>query len=397
MMRSLSGLKKTKYWFIYILLLAFLLIKMFRGVYGDYTSKGGVWNYIQILFILVGVVFLFSKYGSHNKVINIFLFFTFWIMLVSFLNIGNQPIDSLVTWFFYFMCLCAPMIMLTFYCLGLENDILDLSVLIKVTYYVLIVMFYFSMTSYRVTSDFDEFIAFSDIYYPMCLLPLVLLQTKPQRSFIPLLAIMLGIIVSGKRGGLIMVAIVAMIYYFFGQKRKVGTQIITLAMFAGIIVASFYLVNYMDSSYGINSLDRMMNAVDDGGSGRVWRWEKIMTEIGNSSVWCIISGHGFDAIYKLVGGRAHNDFIEVFYNYGFFAVLLYVGFYIRLISTNIRQFKMKYPNAKYLTCSIVVALGLALVSYYVVEPTYLLSSVFVIGLQLGDWTKFARNNYKIIK
>lgn len=392
-MKFFSSLRKVKFWPLYLLLLAFFLIKMYRGVNGDDSSEGGIWNYFQILFIVAGFGFLLFNYHHKSRIVNLFLAVALWIMLVSLLNYDEKSFNSLASWFFFFMSLCAPMVMLISYCLGRENSVLDFSVLIKATYYVLIVMFYYSMTNFRVTSDFDAYIAFSDIYYPMCLLPLVLLQTKSKVSFIPFLALVLGIIVSGKRGGLIIVAIVATVYYLIGKNRRIGSRIGTIAMFVGIIVLTYLFIDFIDANFGINTLTRIMNASDDGGSGRFERWDKIMNTIGDSDVLSILVGHGFDSVYRLTGGRAHNDFLEVFYNYGLIAVILYGAFFVKLIMINIKQFKKKYPYAKYLTCSIVVALGLALVSYYYVEPTYVLSSVFVIGLLLGDWSKFVRNGY----
>lgn len=394
-MKILSSLNRTKYWFLYLLMLAFLLIKLIRGVYGVESSGGGVWNIIQIFFVFVGIVFFFTKYGSRIKAINIFLFFAAWIMLFSIINTVNHPITSLSSWFYYFMCPCAPLVLMIFYCLGQRNDIYDFSFLIKATYYVLILLFYLSMTTYRIVSDSEDYIAFADIYYPMCLLPLVLLQTKPQRSIIPILAILLGVIVSGKRGGLVVVALVSFIYYFIGERRRKRSQIIMIALFFGIVAVSSYLIDFIDANYGMHSIDRMMNSIEDGGSGRVTRWNITLSAIGMSNVWELLFGHGFGAIYGLVEGRAHNDFLEVFYNYGFIAVLLYIFFYVSLVSLNVRQYKKKYPRAKYLTCSIIVALVMAMVSFFIVEPTYVLCSMFVIGLILGDWKRYENNGYTI--
>ena len=394
-MRILSGLTKTKYWFLYVLMLAFLLIKMIRGVYGVESSGGGVWNIIQVFFVFVGVVFFFTKYNLKIQAIDAFLFFAVWIMFISMLNMVNHPISSLSSWFYYLMCPCAPLVLMIFYCLGQRNEIYDFSFLIKATYYVLIILFYISMTTYRVIDDSEDYIAFADIYYPMCLLPLVLLQTKPLRSFIPILAILLGVIVSGKRGGLVVLAMVSFIYYFVGERRRKRSQFFLIVLFFGIVAVSTYLINFVDANYGLHSIDRLMNSMDDGGSGRMSRWEKTLSAIGMSNVWEILFGHGFGAIYGLIGGRAHNDFLEVFYNYGFVAVILYIVFYLRLISFNVRQYRKKYPRAKYLTCSMVVALVMAMVSFFIVEPTYILSSMFVTGLILGDWKKYENNGYII--
>ena len=249
------------------------------------------------------------------------------------------------------------------------------------------------MTNYRIV-DSDEFIAFSDVYYPMCLLPLVLLLTKPGRSFIPLLAILVGIIVSGKRGGLIVVAVIAVLYYFVGENRKIGTRILMIALLIGVIAGSSFLIDYIDAHYGLNTLERMMRAGEDGGSGRIERWNLTLNEIGSSSFSEILFGHGFDAVYDIDGGRTHNDFLEVLYNYGLVSAFIYTLFYIRLIALNIKQYRKRYPYSKYLTCSLVVALVLAMVSFYIVEPTYILSSMFVMGILLGDWERFCRGGYR---
>ena len=385
-MNLFSALKNNRYWYLYALMIAFLLLKMARGVFGVASSGGGIWNAIQILFVFIGIVYFFTRYNNKVAPIGVFLFFSIWVMFVAFINMINHPINSLSSWFYFFSTPCAPFVLLIFYCVAQKGDFRDYSFLIKTTYYVLIAMFYYSMTNYR-EMDSDEFIAFSDIYYPLALLPIVLFLTKPQRSIIPIFAIIVGIIVSGKRGGLVMVALVAFIYYFIGNKRGRGRTIFMLLLFVAVAFFASYIIEYIDSLYGLHTIDRMESSIEDGGSGRLWRWGKIWDVLGMSSFWELLFGHGFGAVYDLVGGRAHNDFLEVFYNFGFMAFVFYILFYLSIIILNIRQYRNKYPNAKFLTCSIAVALVLAMVSFFIVEPTYVLSSMFTTGLLLGDWSK----------
>ena len=385
-MSLFSKLKNNRYWYLYALMTAFLLLKMARGVFGVASSGGGVWNAIQILFVLIGIVYFFTRYNNKVAPIGVFLFFSIWVMFVAFINMFNRPLNSLSSWFYFFSTPCAPFVLLIFYCVAQKEDFRDYSFLIKMTYYVLIALFYYSMTNYR-AMDSDEYFAFSDIYYPLALLPIVLFLTKPQRSIIPIFAIIAGIIVSGKRGGLVVVALVAVIYYFIGNKKGRGRTIIMLLLFVVVAFFASYIIEYIDSLYGLHTIDRMENSLEDGGSGRLWRWGKMWETLGMSSVWELLFGHGFGAVYDLVGGRAHNDFLEVFYNFGFMAFVFYILFYVNLIFLNIRQYKNKYPNAKFLTCSIAVALVLAMVSFFIVQPTYVLSSMFTTGLLLGDWSK----------
>jgi len=393
-MVSFSFFRKHRYWYLYFLIIAFLFLKMIRGVYGGESSGGGVWNIIQVLFVLLGVVFFFSKYNRNSRSINVFFVFSIWQMIVSLLNMIYSPIDSLSSWFYLFTSPCAPSVLLLFYCVTQKYDIHDFAFLIKTSYYVLILMFYYSMARHRIAAA-DEYIAFSDIYYPLCLLPLVLLLTKTKRTVFPLLAVMLGIIVSGKRGGLVIVAIVAFVYYFFGENKRKSNKIFVLLLFSVLVVISSLLINYIDSVYGLHTIDRMMHSKEDGGSGRFSRWDILLSAIGKSDLWELIFGRGFGAVYGLIGGRAHNDFIEIFYNFGLITVVLYVVFYLRLFVVNFKQYRCHYPYAKYMTCSIIVSLVLAMVSFFIVEPTYVLASMFVTGLLLGDWNKFSNNSYQI--
>ena len=363
---------------------------MTRGVYGSASSSGGIWNVIQLIFIVSGVAFYFSYYRKRERVIGVLLLYSLWIMLVSLVNSAVHPFTSVASFFYSIMCPCTPLVLLIFYCAGQENGTHCLSFCIKATYYILIVMYYISMTNYR-TIESDEYIAFSDIYYPLCLLPLVLMNTKPIRSLIPILAIIVGIIISGKRGGLIVVALVAIVYYLFRGKSKRRGSVFMLLFLATTIWASSYFIAYLDAHYGLQTINRMINAAEDGGSGRVERWHLIWSEIETSSLWQILFGHGFDSVSDLVGSRAHNDFLEVLYNYGLFSFGLYLCFHIGLIMTNIRQFRKRYPLAKFFTCSIIISLVMAMVSFYIVEPTYVLSSMFVTGLILGDWATYNKS------
>lgn len=393
-MTLLSDFKKNRYGYLYLLMMAFILLRMIRGIYGGVSSQGGAWNVIQLLFIVVGFGFFFSKYSHHHSAVNILFLYSLMAMLASLMHLQTRPFAGPSGVFYYFAILCAPSVLLIFYCVALKKDINDFSLIIKIFFYIFVFLFYFSMSSYRVVDTNDEYISFSDIYFPITILPLVLYYTRPSLSFIPFLSVLVGIIVSGKRGGLVIVAVVAFAYFFFGKKRKIEQSVFLLILFAIIIYVSFFLINYLDSAFGMHTIDRMLNSAEDGGSGRINRWSQVSVALGSSSIFELFLGHGFNTMYDLVGGRAHNDFLEVFYNYGFIALFLYVLFFVSLVFTNIKQYRRRYPRAVYMTCSILVSLILALVSFFIVDPTYVLGSMFTTGLFLGDWMQYCRNNRK---
>ena len=134
-MSFFSLIKKNKYWYLYLLMMAFLLLKMARGVFGV-VSQGGLWNGIQILFMLIGISFFFSKYNNKLSPIGILLFYSIWAMFVSLLNMFIHPILSLSSWFYYIAIPCAPLVLLIFYCITQREDIYDFS--LCAYYYVLL-------------------------------------------------------------------------------------------------------------------------------------------------------------------------------------------------------------------------------------------------------------------
>ena len=381
----------NRYWYLYVLMCAFVILKLYRGVNGVESSGGGLWNVIQVFFIIAGFAFFFSKYVKRNSAINLLLLFSVWVLIVALPSMISS-MKSDVIWFYYFSILCAPSVLMVFYCVGQKYDIHDFSLIIKTTYYALIILFYYYMTDYR--SNIGEgFFAFADIYYPLTLLPLVLLLTPPRRSYIPFIFALVGVIVSGKRGGLVIVSVVAFWYFIFREKRNFGQSLLLISLLIVLIVISSSLIGSLDALYGTRTLQRMEEISEDGGSGRMDKWNTVLYVMSRTGAVGLMFGHGFNSSFYLLSGRVHNDFLEVLYNFGLVAVLLYLFFYINLIKQNIKQYRVHYQYSKYLTCSISISLILSTVSYFIVEPTYIMSSMFVTGLLLGDSSKVMNNHY----
>ena len=114
-----------------------------------------------------------------------------------------------------------------------------------------------------------------------------------------------------------------------------------------------------------------------------------MNLIGNeSSVIELLFGHGSGSVVNTVGGHAHNDFLEFLFDYGLFAFVLYVMFYVFLIKESIKMYKQGYPYAREFMCSVSVALGMSMFSFYAVDCTHITPSSICFGLLLADWYKY---------
>lgn len=388
----LESFKLKKYWFLYLSLFMFAILKLRRGMIVEDEQAGGIWNILQIFLVFAGVMLIKKYHKKQIMAINTLFRFSFLCMVFAFFHMTTHPITSLSSWFYYFMILYAPFLLLVFYLVGYENGVNQYSLWLKVTFYILIYIFYQAATNYQLNYDNETIIMVADIYYALGLLPLVLANTKSTRSIIPLIVLFAAIIVSGKRGGFIAVVIVGLIYFFVDTKKRRNTTrtFILLLSFAAAIVIATYLVPYLDNYLGMHTIERLEASTEDKGSGRVDRWLLTYNAFLDSNFIDLITGHGFNAIYPLLGGRAHNDFFEILYNYGLIPLVFYIMFYVRLIKINIRMFHKNYPYAKYYLSSIAISILLSLVSFYVVEPTYITCGMFCMGIFIGDWKRFEK-------
>lgn len=379
-------MKNKNYLISYITLCAFLLLKLIRGLSGVESQSGGLWNYIQLFFCFQGFYFLFVKGVVIPKSIRIFLKFLFLCWFVSIFHIGTF-IDSFPLLFKYAIFPYPGLICVVFFYYGCQNDIEKYSLILQITYYVLCALFVLTLRNYRLT-ELGENVAISDVYYPLALLPFVMAITKDKWKFVPLIVAFLAVLFSGKRTAFLIVVTVLLVVYmmrpgFKGKKVLGNVVFVCLLLFLGSSILTAFI-----SQFDLDILSRLENISEDGGSGRDERWAYLLSRIESSSILELLVGHGFESVsIALKGGRAHNDFIEVFYNYGIVSFVFYVAFYVKLIKESIVMYKFRYRYSAEFLATIICALFLALFSFFIIEPTYITSSMFAISLFLADWYK----------
>jgi hypothetical protein len=364
---------------------------MFRGFGGFASSMGGLWNYIQLFFVISGFVFLF-KHQQELVCIKLMFVFCVWNGLVSILN-TNSNLITLHDWFQFLNLPIAPCTLLIFYTISKNNQIKDFLLIVTIAFFIMSFLYYSNIKLYRVNillGDEDAEMMTSDVYFLVGLLPAVLIFLNKKLSFIPILLLLFLTTLSGKRGAMVSVALMAFVYYVadIGVQRR--GSIFKIILFVLLLVASVYLITYVDENYGTRSVDRLEGISEDGGSGRINIWARVLFAIGQSGFFQLLFGHGFNSIYTLLGMRAHNDFLDIFYCYGFISVVIFVITYLSMITTNIRMYKAKYVYAKIFTCALVYALMCSMVSYYFVDNTFIICGMFSCGLVLGDWVKYKK-------
>lgn len=233
------------------------------------------------------------------------------------------------------------------------------SMLVFALQYFLIMMELFPSIAHMVVS-----------YYTLFMLPLVLLTSGNKRKVVFLLFTLLVLISSIKRGGIVALAFglaaYAFAYIVASEKVKMGAVIggvIVMVVLGGVFFT-------MASSDENDLLERFENTENDEGSGRLVTWEKTYKLIEESNATSLIFGHGYNKVAQdsQMGWSAHNDFMEVTYDYGLVGLALYTAFFFSFMFMTFGHLRRKTPYAQALTMYGAIFLLLSMISHIIIYP-----------------------------
>lgn len=378
--------------FIWLMLLVGILsaLRIYRNSFNySSTQQGGIWNVITIIFMLFAVFHLLRRRNHFANPIKILLAYTFMVVFNGLITMQVFSINGL---YYLFM---IPYFVYVTICFSTVSHMPDN----KSTFYVRAIFFIIwllcmgSIVGFRLGVIRYSMVA--DSYYVLCMLPLLLMY-EPKKSIKLLGTFCTGVIVafSLKRVGLIAFVMLLLLYYLFEEDRndvkKKVTTIFKIALLFAVLYAGYL---YLAKRYNLNLLERMANLSEDGGSGRDFFYKTIIESYINSDLKSQIFGHGRDTLSNIlirntVHSSAHDDFLEILYNYGLVPAILLFAYYISLISEWIKMRKQKYPNSNIYIAGVSCSLIMSLFSTYCVAFAYVTCGAAFIGYVLGDWQKY---------
>lgn len=385
---------KIMYLVMLLLLAAFLILKMRRG-FTVSDDQGGIWNIIQGFFVLCGLFVLFSKENTYKEFPFVKLYVAF-MLIIWFLSLFVFVFRKFgVSTLFHFLTVpYGAMVVLAFYYVGLRCDIKKYPIILWTAY---LIIFYILFTSIRIVLLIPGFDmgAVADVYYIVGLLPLLFIYTPQKLRMIPFFIACVAVMMTGKRAGFIALGVIMIFYFLFGSGEETKFSLLKrLFAFAIVLGGTYFLIAKLTGLFNLRMFDRLSTLEEDGGSGRASRWTHIIT--ADQSIIKMLVGHGYGGVVKLVGGHAHNDFLEMFYDYGIFAVILYIAVFVAYFREMLSMYKAKFPYAKEFMVSFVVSLFLAMFSFYAIDCTHITCCSVCIGLILAEWYKFKHDiiNYE---
>ena len=226
-------------------------------------------------------------------------------------------------------------------------------------------------------------------YYVLFLLPTILCSPKKIIRNLAILLTCIVIISSIKRGGVIAL-VLGLVAYLFVKEVLLEHKFTKLLYFLVLIIVLFITLIIIDNAMGNMISERMFNLVEDGGSGRNVVWKTTWDMICQSNTEQLLFGHGHNAVLlqSPLHLSAHNDFLEVLYDYGIVCFILYILLHIRLIQQIFTSLRIKDERAPIMAFTYVIFIILSMISHVIIYPW---AALIAVSWGLMSTPKIERN------
>ena len=208
-----------------------------------------------------------------------------------------------------------------------------------------------------------------EAYYAVTLIPAITtLQGKSKYLFL-MIAIICSII-AVKRTGMI-TCIFAIVLYIFMIGKNISSKIKTILFGSIILLGAYFALNQFMAKEIDTILERIENIEEDDGSGRGEMYNAIYEEItSNENFTSFIFGRGHNEVInsrKSNGFSAHNEFLEVAYDYGIIGFTIFMFIFVAIYRTY-RKTK-EHQNQVAIFLSLVIFFIFSLTSHTILATT----------------------------
>lgn len=392
---------------LYALFVVNKIVGDLKSLTDNTELTGGLTRTLIIIGSLIAVcVLYFVVYPFQRiKTSKFFNFFLIWTIVVStniWFNTKGYNINILIgltiqqalMHFFLFVFFYA---VFKYYGSSLESMFLY----IVVCWYIVIALTYsvnYSVLGQMALSGQSHLLGTSYILlYP---LPLALcLKNKFWRWFCVIIGAVV-VVSSIKRGGVLGFAIAMLTYYFvhnfyINRKKHIVRNFIVMILSIVLVVVVFITYDNVMNNGLIQ--ERLNNISQDDGSGRGEVMSYMFKNISNIPIDKLIFGYGYlgSVEFSPLNLSAHNDFLEVLYDYGLIGLSVYIWFYILVFKKIKLLVKQKSQYAAPLAASFALLCSLSMISHIIIYP-YFTWYAIILGVFDGIAARIRRRQLKKI-
>ena len=330
--------------------------------------------FVGLLFVSVAFYIVLNIRHVHiNKIGRVLLFLSCYMAIwkvielpitVGLLSYFYQPMQNL---------LVILMFIFAYTISSKSKELLEFFATGMIVAMLITVFFYYK--NWTFANEVDE-AHLGTSYYVLFLLPTLLLTPHKWLRYVGLIITGLVLFSSFKRGGVI-AFVLAIVAYLFVKEVLVERKFTRLLVFLIALIALFIILIFVDNAMGNIISERILNIREDGGSGRDQVWATTWNMIKTSNSEHLIYGHGYDGVLKNspLGISAHNDFLEIMYNYGIVGFIPYLILHIQLMKQVFASIRVRNEYAAIIAFTYTIFFIMSMISIVILYPLMALIAI----------------------
>lgn len=329
---------------------------------------GETGTFAAVVALSVSVVSLFTILISKEKKSTQFSrFWWFWIIwfFVDFFVFGLRGKGQANIWFVIF----APMTFLFFFTASEYSD--KVKKIATIGFLVLYGIAYYMNFQYLsfVQVDITEEIGITNlVYWCLCAVPFIFLIPKKWIRLALILSTVIVVLLTGKRSANICMVFILVSLVLFNGKKERRTRNVIFALLGGIVLLVF-VNRYL--SFAVEGVVERMNTVQTSqGSGRIPLYNDVFNVLKTNTFIDWLVGRGYGSILITSHTNAHNDALQMLFEYGIVGLFLYVIMFVSVIKKTITLYRQNSQFFMGYLVSVIIFVVLGMVSNLVVFYSY---------------------------
>ena len=360
----------------------------------NYIRPGYYFGYpIMSLGYMIGLGYLLfskptGKFGLRTMTVLYAISVTFSCLLASSGSSGSTVLTDIIKNTEWVIVFCLA------YYVGTKQK--SLGFISKLVSYVLLpvlyILYYLLLTR---TFYVGEEEGYRDAIFPILVLTPFVLMDKSKMKYVHIVISLALVLISAKRSAIIAIVPAYVIYFIISllsQGKKQATNKLKILIPLVLIVAVLYYLSTKGLFGTVLERFRAMN--DDSGSGRDLIYFPLLKSFSVSPFFQQLFGHGTGSTRVVVGKLAHNDFLQVLFDYGLISLSIFVIIYIGFIRMAFRMRRRKdvfLEEYSVYVYNLVLFVVIGVLNCFISSPHIFSVSILCFGFLIGRYHSLKLN------
>lgn len=211
------------------------------------------------------------------------------------------------------------------------------------------------------------------IFYLLTMLPWLLVAKERILRLITVLFVLGLSVVTMKRSAMTACVIITVSVIFLEYVKGNPNKVRAVCLSTLLALSAFGLMFYANAVNDGAAMERVENLEEDEGSGRLERYKDVIRLLRDEDIHGkLLLGHGYRTVEASLGesASAHNDFLEVSYDYGIIGLIVYALIHLALIKRLLYLRKIESVYYEGYLISYMIFFIMSMVSHLIIYPTY---------------------------